>query len=618
MKREKYPFIRLYGLPKFLSSDMQASVFTDLFAQIVSRFNHNHSETGCCYDDSARVAAISAVDKGIRVARQFLGSLLTCRNTLVPISVLPPEILARVFHFLVVEDPPFTGRQNLGWIRVTHVCQQWRKVALDDSSLWAKIFSIPKNTKWISETLARARNVPLDVAFHAVTKSSREALLMITPHISNTRQLRFHSMSTRNFERVPGIYSCEAPALEHFELKVDDYSLESPNIFRHLRLRRNILFKGHSPRLRTFSISQVVIPWSIVPRGQLTALKIAGPYEGAELYGDLNGLIDLLVNCPSLEILALELCLPSQLTAFSPGQTIHLPHLSRLCLCGSTLRIMNMLNMLKLPSSTTLDLECISGNTDNDSEGLLLPVISAQFPSVEFKSLAITMRGVMTSSLNITASTFPSALGNPQSQSFEGDKVGNPELVLSFESLSIGYSTDLLKQACKLLPISNLEFISISATNIIDINWVELFSCCTNVTTMQAIGRGTSGLVRALAVPTVTNAGPSKDGRKQEEDNRSTVIQPACTVARAHATIFPKMKILGLTELNFYDGSHTSDILFNVFKSGLQQRMAASGAPLTLRISNCEISAGHTNDLRKLARDFHWNKGEGSIGGFEY
>jgi hypothetical protein len=189
--------------------------------------------------------------------------------------------------------------------------------------------------------------------------------------------------------------------------------------------------------------------------------------------------------------------------------------------------------------------------------------------------------------------------------------VGNPELVLSFDRLSRpGDSTDLLKQACKMLPTSNLEFISMSATSTIDINWVELFGCCTNVTTMQAIGRGTSGFVRALTVPTVTNAGSSKEGPERKQDSRSTVVH-------AHAAIFPKLKLLGLTELDFSEGNHTSGILFDVFERGLQQRMAASGAPLTLRLSNCNIGTEYANDLRKLVRDFHWDEGEGVIDGFE-
>ena len=147
---------------------------SDVFAQLESRFDPSHSRTGI-HDPSARVAAISTFDKGIDTAMNFVRSLLTRRNALVPISLLPPEILSRVFHLLVLEEPPLSGGQNLSWIRITHVCQHWRQVALGNSSLWARIWGISTNTKWISEMLARAKNAPLDIV---VTDPSEEALLM--------------------------------------------------------------------------------------------------------------------------------------------------------------------------------------------------------------------------------------------------------------------------------------------------------------------------------------------------------------------------------------------------------------------------------------------------------
>ena len=616
MKGE-YLIYPLLSLPELLLSNMQPSMLSEVFAQIESRFNSNHSEIGFHDSDARRVASISTVDKGIDATRQFLRSLLTRRNSLLPISLLPPEILASIFHLLVLEEPPLSGKRNLGWLKVTHVCQHWRQIALDNLSLWAKIWGNPTDTNWISEILVRAKNAPLDIKFD-LAMSSPKTILMILPHLSHTRQLRFHGLSTLHSNSVREIYNCEAPALEHFELTVSPYSpisRYSPMAFPDLG--GNMLFKGHAPRLRTFLLSQLVIPWSLIPRGHLTQLKVAVPKEDVHSPGDLNQLIDLLVNCPALEILALESCLPSQLTEFSHGRTIHLPHLSRLRLCGSTSRIVNISKMLKLTSLTKLHLNCISDNTHNDPEGLLLPIISAHFQSpapIEFKGLTFSH---MSRSFNITASTFPSTLPNCQSHNFDGDILGNPEVVLSFDMLSKpGHPTDLLKQACKMLPISNLESFFMLASKIIPINWVELFGCCTNVNTVQAIGDGTGSLVRALTAPTVTNAGSSKKGRKRKHNNReNTVAQPAST---AHAAIFPNLKFLGLTEVDFDEGKNDSGNLFDVFERGLRQRMAASGTPLKfLRISDCDISTKRANRLRKFVQDFHFNMDETWIDGLE-
>jgi hypothetical protein len=136
---------------------------------------------------------------------------------------------------------------------------------------------------------------------------------------------------------------------------------------------------------------------------------------------------------------------------------------------------------------------------------------------------------------------------------------------------------------------------------------------------MQVIGHGTSSLVRALTAPTVTIAGSSKEGRKGNHDNgESTLVQTASSVVHAHVAIFPKLKFLGLTELKFSEGKHTSVILFDVFERGLQQRIAASGAPLELlRISCCNISTEHANDLEKLVQEIHWDEDEDLIDGSE-
>ena len=150
----------------------------------------------------ARLEAIYAIDReineqleAVHAAKQLLHSQLARRNALTPIFILPPEILARVFHFLVLEDPACSTEQNLGWIRATHVCQFWRRVALDDSSLWATISSISPNTGFISEMLARARNAPLNIDIHFDGGSGEEVLRMLPPHLSHTRELRLHGPS---------------------------------------------------------------------------------------------------------------------------------------------------------------------------------------------------------------------------------------------------------------------------------------------------------------------------------------------------------------------------------------------------------------------------------------
>ena len=102
----------------FLSSNVQASVFSEVIARVESRFNHFCT---VIHDPDARVAAICAIDKeideqlkAVDATKQFLHSQRACLKAFAPISLLPPEVLARVFHFLVFEDPGLFRRTESG------------------------------------------------------------------------------------------------------------------------------------------------------------------------------------------------------------------------------------------------------------------------------------------------------------------------------------------------------------------------------------------------------------------------------------------------------------------------------------------------------------------------
>ena len=596
-------------------------MFSDVFARIESGYSHLHSVV---HDPSARVAAISAVDKEVDATRKLLRSLLMRRNALAPVSVLPPEVLARVLHFLARDEPPCLGRLDLGWIRATHVCQLWRQVALGDSSLWARISGVVTNKELVSEMLVRARNAPLDIDIDLGGMSSPDVFVMFAPHLSHIRELRLHSLSMPLSDSVRGIYGQAAPALEHFELGV---SVAAPITFRELG--GATLFKGRAPKLRTFSLSQVLIPWSLIPRGQLTQLKIVLFTEVpvSDISKDnLNQLIDLLANSPGLEVLVLESCLPSQLGRFPSNRTIQLPHLSRLCLAGSSSRITNLLKMLKLPSSTMLHLHCISESTLIYSDHHLLPVVSAHYQNpapLEFKSLSVTV-SYMGRLLEVSASTSLSQSKSRKPSELQNDPDSDNEFVLSFDGLpELGNWTDLIGGVCKMLPISNLDYFSISATDVVDsVDWVELFKRCPKVTTMKAVGRGTSSLVRALTTPNANSRPAGGKGKKKKRDGRDgPPAQPArsTTASRAPQTtpLFPKLSFLTLKRLDFGENK-PSGVLFDVVQKGLRQRKSGYKAPVrTLHVENCHISTARARALGKLVQDFHWDGEEGFFDEFE-
>ena len=253
---------------------------------------------------------------------------------------------------------------------------------------------------------------------------------------------------------------------------------------------------------------------------------------------------------------------------------------------------------------------CVSENTPIYNDSLLLSVVAAHFQSpapIEFKSLSATISS-LGRLLEVTASTtLPGR--SCQFKSFKSNVDGNAELVLMFNGLpEPSYLTDSLGRVCKMLPISDLEFLSISAFSRDDsANWVELFKRCMKLTTIRAGGRGTSSLVRALTTPKFTNMNFDGKGKKRRRDDRDST--PAgSTVVTAEAPIWPKLSSLLLKRLDFAENEHPSGNLFKIVERGLQQRMAASKVPLAmLRIDNCVIGASRADALQKLVEEFHWD-----------
>jgi len=443
---------------------------------------------------ASRAAAVSAIDKEIDAARWLVQSLLSRRSTLAPISTLPPELLARIFRFLNLEDQARFGVPVKFWFKATHVCRHWRQVALGDSSLWARVTVMDSSSSdWVSEMLVRSRNSPLDI--NLMGELSPWVLSKLLPHISHTRQLKLSKLRMYHPQRVTNICALEAPALEHFEL---EFLARSPVPFR--QLAGPTLFRGRTPRLRRLILSQISIPWSFIPCGQLTELKI-NLSRGTSTTNnpgpdDSNQLIDLLINSPELKVLVLQFCLPPMFSQVSRRQPIHLPHLSHLCLGGSTPHVTSLLKKLELPSSAVLHLRCISESPSGHDDNQILPLISGHFhnpTSVEFKSFRVTFNCLENRHIDVVASITPPKLTTYHSRIFEGDMDSEAELTLSFDGLSaFGSSTqgDTLRQLCSMLPISNLEFLSISSPYVDEsVNWYELFQDCKRVTTVQAKGR---------------------------------------------------------------------------------------------------------------------------------
>jgi hypothetical protein len=199
----------------------------------------------------------------------------------------------------------------------------------------------------------------------------------------------------------------------------------------------------------------------------------------------------------------------------------------------------------------------------------------------------------------------------------EGER---PVLELSLDRVSeygLYPHAEILGRICSILPISNVEVLSISASETIQsANWHQFFQRCKKITEIQAQGRGTSDLLQSLApqelVDIPSDPGPWKGKGKNDNSATHVLAQVANDTAggsRTTTTVisFPKPTSLSLENLNFNDTVPSSGVLFDVFVNALQWRKTNALPSSNLTIYTCKITAEWADCLKKHVQDPDWD-----------
>ncbi|KAF8266029.1 hypothetical protein EI94DRAFT_1734100 [Lactarius quietus] len=542
---------------------------------------------------STRAAALSEIEKEIDATKALLTSLLMRRNNLTPVFLLPPELLARIFHFHTLAEPPWHGvtSNKLGWIIDTHVCRHWRQVALDHASLWATISGFPLSLRWISEQLSRTKNSPL--AIELLANPSAETISLVPSHLPHTRGLRLRGLNKVHFSGIKELCALEAPDLEHFEL---GFSVADPFTSKDFVVTG--LFQGKAPKLRSLSLFQVRVPWSFFPRCQFTQIKIVlceEEWNEPLSPESLEQLFDLLTNCPNLEVLALECCLPSILSQSLHKRTVHLPRLTYLSLAGSICRVVRFFEALSMPSSTKLNLHCVAQNSCGNEGGVLIPLVFSHFHRssvVTFRSFRAAIN-LLERSLEITASTSPPASRFPR-------------LVFLRAQMAIPPSFRYRSS-----PIPSL------------VTWRTYSSgrarSCPLRRSNTSPGHGTCALLQTMTPPKTPNK-PSNNNSKGKKKGRGKKDVPSEAVvdnAPVCAPVFPKLTSLLLKKFDFSESVSHIGIVYNVLMMAIRRRKNAKIPLKMLSIERSILCQKNATALEKVVREFHWS-GEEAMSFDEY
>jgi hypothetical protein len=269
-----------------------------------------------------------------------------------------------------------------------------------------------------------------------------------------------------------------------------------------------------------------------------------------------------------------------------------------------------LLKILKLPPSTTLGIRCTSENTATNNDHHILSLVSAHFHDpapVEIKSFTATLNRVERS-ISFAAYTYLPTLPTHPSYVFEGDLNGGAALALSFHA-PFEADVDILGQVCSMLPISNIEFLSISTPNVRSLNcqWGELFQRCAKLTMINVDGHGASRFLMQLRPPKPKKPPSGEKGRKGKLDDRGV---PAPTSSSHTATAdmpvptFPKLTSLFIKGLDFCEPDHHPDALYDVLSTMLRRRRTCKIPLKMLRFDYCIVTTNRANALRKLVPEF--------------
>ncbi|KAF8638729.1 hypothetical protein AX16_010452 [Volvariella volvacea WC 439] len=248
------------------------------------------------------------IDTEIARLLDLVRQLRARRNTLPTINRLPRELLREIMHYakdsVMTEDSP-----SYEWMNVAQVCQHWREVALDCSTLWATI-CIPPAMKWMDELCLRSRSVPLsfDISSHVFvgyterlerylfpSKCTKIADLLLR-QLHRIRDLRLNVDAGDEELVVP--LTAPAPILERLQINGYSRALHLPND----------LFSATVPNLQQLDLELCSFSWSTPLLAEtLQYLRIVSPKTRIPM----DQIMHILTSLPRLHHLELDSALPN-------------------------------------------------------------------------------------------------------------------------------------------------------------------------------------------------------------------------------------------------------------------------------------------------------------------
>ncbi|TFK49572.1 hypothetical protein OE88DRAFT_1600412, partial [Heliocybe sulcata] len=291
------------------------------------------------------------------------------------IARLPVELLRRVFVAGYNDDMDEYHIRKFGRGRfevlISHVCHQWREVAISTAELWtcirfAKVKDLDHAREQVKRSRARLLDIVVDTAsaeehIPGVTLSRNEFIdifNILSPQVHRWRTLilKVRDESCKSWARLLTSSCGPAPSLETLELYHIQKWRSEQTLASSISVLPVTIFDEVLPQLRNVSFIGVNLVWDRTPylRG-LKKLQFATHAEDVRpTYQEWQRILS---SSPELEKLRLNYSGPRSHGAWHP-EPIHLPKLRELSLeCMESDYLCRLVDHLRLPALRRLHLE---------------------------------------------------------------------------------------------------------------------------------------------------------------------------------------------------------------------------------------------------------------------
>lgn len=556
------------------------------------------------------------LDDQIAALTLMLCNLRTQRNTLSPVSRLPPEILASIF----IQCARNHQKNRWGipdWVNVSYVCRHWRGVALNCSTLWSFLFVSSRH--WTDELLARSKTAPLKICVDSeYPKHSKEMILLErVAHRANRIQDLCLRLACREAERILSLLSSPAPLLQTLQI-----SVERPNYLGGTALVQGVLFDGYTPALRKLELINYAFPLTSPTLCGITSLRLRD--LGASFQPTLASLMIALSRMQDLAHLYLENALPSARTSsvdqsFGNSGKISFPKLSRLSIVAPFTTVVLLLSCFDIPLTTEVRLRCCF-EADAEDHTPIHPVLAKRFIASNDQTLALvpTIRTCFIETASATVGFIFSTAKRDSGRHAYSASTTSYDLgrlnedwdchiplkvdVVLRTSLSKDRE-DLARGICRSVPLTNIQsahFSFDSGTALSSGFWTKTFGHLEELRHVKLSGVNLQGLVRALS-PTLHRLPKDKSG-----DLASRSVQtfaPALEELELCGAPFSKA-CYGRSQGNSNNCSCSVQCLYDT----LANRQAEGHGLQRLVLAECMYVRDYdVGDLKGLVTDVDWD-----------